>query len=113
MCVGRGDVFLYNTALWHSSGINTSPHPRYAILSGWTRSWLSRMPGKRPPKPEVVARAEANGVENVDAIFGRPKPGPGSTAESLAEGAAEELLQHAGGDVGKAKALLDAVSARL
>lgn len=24
----EGDVFLYNTALWHTSGINSSPSPR-------------------------------------------------------------------------------------
>jgi ectoine hydroxylase-related dioxygenase (phytanoyl-CoA dioxygenase family) len=61
-----GDVFLYNTALWHTAGANTSQHSRYAILSGWTRSWLWRGWTKPMPRPEVLARAGEGG----EAIFG-------------------------------------------
>jgi hypothetical protein len=50
---------------------------------------------------------------NADAIFGRRKPGPGSTPESLAEAAAEELLRQVESDPVRAKALLDAVAAKL
>jgi hypothetical protein len=106
-----GDVFLYTTALWHASGINTSPQPRYAILSGWTRPWLARL-NKPPPKPAVFARALAKD-SNAEAIFGKMMPGPGSTEESIAEAAAAHLLLQLNSDVGKAKALLDLVFCKL
>lgn len=106
-----GDVFLYTTALWHASGINTSPQPRYAILSGWTRSWLARL-NKPPPKPAVLDRALAHDC-GAEAIFGKMKPGPGSTEESIAEEAAAHLLMQVNSDATKAKALVDAVASRL
>ena len=106
-----GDVFLYNTALWHASGINTSSQPRYAILSGWTRSWLARL-NKPPPKQPVFARALAQD-SNAAAIFGKMMPGPGSTEESIAEAAAAHLLLQVNSDAAKAKALVDAVFSRL
>ena len=105
------DVFLYTTALWHTNGINTSSQPRYAILSGWTRSWLARL-NKPPPKPDVLARALAKD-DNAEAIFGKMKPGPGSTPDSIAEAAARNLLLLTDSDIAEAKALLDAIAAKL
>jgi hypothetical protein len=67
-----GDVFLYNTALWHCRGINSSTTPRYAILSGWCRGWLLR-PTKPPPHPDVLARAGPEGAPT-DSRSARPSP---------------------------------------
>jgi hypothetical protein len=110
--VGKpGDVFLYTTALWHASGINTSPQPRYAILSGWTRPWLARL-NKPPPTHEVLERALAKDG-NAEAIFGKMMPGPGSTEEAIAEAAAAHLLLQVNSDAAKAKALVEAVASKL
>ena len=68
LVANEGDVFLYNTALWHSAGLNTSPHPRYAILVGWCRPWLWRgfAKARPPPHGDVLERAGEDGA----AIFG-------------------------------------------
>lgn len=58
LCASKGSVFLFNGALWHSSGANRTSEARVCLICFCCRSWLKPMfDFVHYVEPEVLARA--------------------------------------------------------
>ncbi|MEO3756071.1 phytanoyl-CoA dioxygenase family protein [Streptomyces sp. B6B3] len=83
--VGPCDAMLFENRTWHAGGLNTSGHPRLAIMMQYGYRWLAPVDD---PAPELLRRDELTDVERQ--LLGAPDRNPdGSVAH---EGAGAEPL---------------------
>jgi ectoine hydroxylase-related dioxygenase (phytanoyl-CoA dioxygenase family) len=84
--LGPRDVLLFENRTWHAGGLNTSGHPRLAVMMQYGYRWLAAIDD---PAPELLEREDLTDIERQ--LLGRQDRNPdGSVAH---EGAGAEPLR--------------------
>ncbi|AVH55592.1 MULTISPECIES: phytanoyl-CoA dioxygenase family protein [Streptomyces] len=96
--VGPCDAFLFENRTWHAGGLNTSGHPRLAVMMQYGYRWLAPVDD---PAPQLLDRGDLTDIEQQ--LLGRPDRNPDGSVTHEGAGAAplRAWWQHLTADPGR------------
>ncbi|MDT0318559.1 phytanoyl-CoA dioxygenase family protein [Streptomyces millisiae] len=80
--IGPCDTVLFENRTWHAGGLNTSDHPRLAIMMQYGYRWLAPLDD---PAPDLLQREELRDVERQ--LLGAPDRNPDGSVTQEGNGA--------------------------
>ncbi|GAA0347115.1 phytanoyl-CoA dioxygenase family protein [Streptomyces blastmyceticus] len=81
--LGPCDVLLFENRTWHAGGLNTSGHPRLAVMMQYGYRWLAAVDD---PAPQLLDREDLTDIERQ--LLGRPDRHPDGSIAHEGAGAA-------------------------